>query len=395
MIAHQHAGVARVATSVILTFLTFALLAPARAQGVTTGRAGGPQPIYIGQIVPLTGGVTTGGPSAREFEMAGAALAVRQINAHGGINGRPLRLVLADDRATNSGAIAAFQWLATSRHVTAIIGPVQSSEIQAMTPYIKRAAIPVMIGGTAPILTHEGDAWVFRTRPSSTYEARVLTTFAVTTLHLTKFALLHANTVAGWGADAELVADLKARGLTPLSDQSFTDGTTDLTAQVLAIKKANATALISYFSAPDSLLPLAREMHQVGVHLTWLGSSSLGAMRIRLAGGALLYNTYVAEDYAPGQSPEANAFARASEATFHLSATFEAAYVYDGLQILAMVMRQVGTSNQAIRQGILGIKGYRGVEGTYTFDRNGDGLHQDAIVQNVQGRLRVIKVFTF
>jgi branched-chain amino acid transport system substrate-binding protein len=191
------------------------------------------------------------------------------------------------------------------------------------------------------------------------------------------------------------VADLKARGLTPLSDQSFTDGTTDLTAQVLAIKKANATALISYFSAPDSLLPLAREMHQVGVHLTWLGSSSLGAMRIRQAGGALLYNTYVAQDYAPGQSPEAIAFARASEATFHLSATFEAAYVYDGLQILAMVMRKVGASNRAIRQGILDIKGYRGVEGTYTFDRNGDGLHQDAIVQNVQGRLRVIKLFTF
>jgi branched-chain amino acid transport system substrate-binding protein len=58
-------------------------------------------------------------------------------------------------------------------------------------------------------------------------------------------------------------------------------------------------------------------------------------------------------------------------------------------------MRKVGTNPYAIRRGVLGIQGYRGVEGTYNFDHFGDGLHQYTVVQNVQGRLQVVKVLSF
>jgi hypothetical protein len=58
-------------------------------------------------------------------------------------------------------------------------------------------------------------------------------------------------------------------------------------------------------------------------------------------------------------------------------------------------MRKVTTDPQAIRQGNLTIRGYRGATGTYNFDRHGDGLHQYTIVQNVSGHLRVIRVLAF
>jgi branched-chain amino acid transport system substrate-binding protein len=79
----------------------------------------------------------------------------------------------------------------------------------------------------------------------------------------------------------------------------------------------------------------------------------------------------------------------------HLPAEAGSAYAYDGVQILARVMRKVGTNPQAIRRGILALRGYRGVMGTYNFDHNGDGLRQDTIVQNVNGELRVVKVISF
>ncbi len=58
-------------------------------------------------------------------------------------------------------------------------------------------------------------------------------------------------------------------------------------------------------------------------------------------------------------------------------------------------MRKVGTTPRAIRTEILTITDYHGTMGIYTFDRNGNGLRQNTIVQNVHGHLHVIKVFTF
>jgi branched-chain amino acid transport system substrate-binding protein len=89
------------------------------------------------------------------------------------------------------------------------------------------------------------------------------------------------------------------------------------------------------------------------------------------------------------------AFDQSCKATFHLRATFTGASAYDAVRILALVMRRVGTAPGAIRGSILSIRGYRGVMGTYNFDRNGDGLHQETIVQNVEGRLRVVKALVF
>lgn len=392
MNAHCQAGVARVAAPVTLILLGLALLGPAHARGLAGSRAVAKSPIYIGEIVPLTG------PEAIEtgrLEQAGATLAVRQINAQDGINGYPLKVILADDQSTPPGAIAAFKRLSQASKVAAILGSTFSRQAQALTPSIERAEIPMITGGTAPILTHEGDPWVFRTQPNDTYGARTATAFVVNTLHLSRIAILHGGDLAGRGADALLRADLRALGITPVADLAYTYNATDLTAQVLAIKRSGATALLNQGAVPADSLLLARPMHQVGVHLVWLGSQALASASTRRQGGALLYGTYTLTSYSPGQSPEAAAFDRASEATLHLPGDFASGYAYDALNLLAMVMRKVGTDPQVIRAGILSIRGYRGAMGTYNFDCNGDGLHQDTIVQNVQGRLRVIKVFVY
>jgi branched-chain amino acid transport system substrate-binding protein len=191
-----------------------------------------------------------------------------------------------------------------------------------------------------------------------------------------------------------LRADLKALGVTPVTDQSFTTSASDLTSQVLAIKKSGATALLSIISLPADYLLLAHQMSQVGVHLTWLGNEVMITPAVVQA-GALFSGTYAATPYAPGQSTEATSFDRVSRATFHLAGNFTSGYGYDAVQILARVIRKVGTAPRAIREGILAIRGYRGVMGIYNFDRNGDGLRQFTIVQNVKGRLRVMKVLSF
>jgi branched-chain amino acid transport system substrate-binding protein len=318
---------------------------------------------------------------------------VRQINAQGGINGRPLKLVLADDRSTSAGAISAMQKLAGLHHIAAIIGPNYTTEILAMTPAIEQAGIPMIIGGQVAKTTQVGNPWVFRCRPSQIIESRVIATFAVSTLHLTRIAIAHTN-LAGPGSDALLLGSLKRLGVVPVANETIPINSSDLTAQVLAIKKSGARALIVTLAQVSDYLLLARQMHQVGLHLTWVGNPILSVGTTVRQGGALLYGTYSATDSAPDRSPEAIAYNKELARQFHLTEPSSNAYVYDGVQILARVMRSVGTSPHAIRRGILALRGYRGVEGIYRFDRNGDGVHQEAIVQNVRGRLRVSKVVT-
>jgi branched-chain amino acid transport system substrate-binding protein len=348
-------------------------------------------PVYVGQIVPLTGPWASG-PGT--FEQAGARQAVDEINAQGGIHGRPLKLIVVDDHSTIPGTLAAFRQLTTDGRVTAVIGPVISTMIVPLLPAIKQAGLPVIIGGGAAKLTHVSNPWIFRTRPSTIYSSPALASFAVQTLHLTRIALLHATDPSAMGTDAGVRADLKVLGVMPVTDQVIPDKATDLTAQLQAIEASGATVLISAGQPADYVL-LGRQMRQMHLHLTWLGDTVLGSPVTRKMGGAFLYGAYSATDYVSGQNAEAVAFEKALKARFQLPGAAEAAYVYDGLHILAMVMRTAGTAPQALRQGILAVQGYHGVEGTYNFDRNGDGLHQDNIVQNVQGRLHLIKVFTF
>jgi branched-chain amino acid transport system substrate-binding protein len=263
-----------------------------------------------------------------------------------------------------------------------------------MTPSIEQAGIPMIIGGSAPTTTHSGDPWVFRTRPNAIYSARAQTTFAVSTLHLSRIALFYNDNTTGKEIHRLQRGDLKALGVTPVTEQAYPVLAHDLTAQVLAIKKSGATALITEGQEPSDYRLLARQMRQVGVHLAWVGDPIV-ALTAVLPGATLLRGTYAVTDYIAAQSPEATAFDQALRAAYHIPGGFPEALTYDGLQILARVMRKVGTNPQAIRRGILSIRGYRGVEGTYNFDRNGDGLHQYTVVQNVQGRLRVVKVLSF
>lgn len=389
----RQSAAARVALA--LTLIGISLFASAGGQAVGARPAAATKLISIGEVVPLTGGgsvIPAGGP----YEQAGAQLAVRQINANGGINGHYIKLFLADDQSTiPAGAIAAFQRLARLG-VTAVLVPNFSKEVQALTPAIKQAGIPTMIGGTTSVLTHEGDPWVFRTRSMGTYATKVLSAFAVTTLHLSKIALLHTTEVAGTQAETELLADLQALGVTPVADQPFPVNATDLTPQLQAIKDSGATGLISYGAfQPADVVLMGRQMRQLGMHLTWLGNSDIISAAALQQGGALLDGIYGTTDYISGQNPEAVAFENALAAAYKLPGNQSDAYAYDALNLLALVMRTAGTSPQAVRTGMLAIAGYHGVMGTYTFDANGDGLHQQTVVQDVQGHLRIVKVLTF
>ena len=119
--------------------------------------------IRIGLVSEITGPNAEAG----SYTINGAKLALEQINKKGGILGKQVELVIEDNQSTNPGTVLAFSKLGGNKDIPAIIGPIRSTQVQAASPTIQKAGIPVMIGGTDPSLTHVNNPWVFRCRSES------------------------------------------------------------------------------------------------------------------------------------------------------------------------------------------------------------------------------------
>jgi len=149
--------------------------------------------IKIGMTVPMTGPAANTG----QFQTDGAKLAIEQINAAGGVLGRKLELVEEDDQTTNPGMVLAFSRLVNRGDLAVIVSSQRSTQVNAISDDIKKAGLPVFIGGSDPTLTHMGDPWIFRTRPNDTYSSKVIAEFGVNDLKKTKWAVVHGTDAFG------------------------------------------------------------------------------------------------------------------------------------------------------------------------------------------------------
>ncbi len=355
-------------------------------------RARAAEPIRIGQIAPSSGS----GAEFGRFEANGAKLAMAEINAAGGVLGRPLEIVAEDDQTTNPGAVLAFSRLAGRDDIVAFLGPAPSTQNHAIAPDVIKAARPLMFGGTDPALTHAGNKWVFRCRPNDSYSARVIADFGAKDLGKKKWAIVHSTDAFGTSGMKLLVAALNKLELTPALVQGYANQQPDFTAVVLALKQSGADLVATYFTFPNDLAVFARQLRQLGVSTPWIGSPSIVATSSLNLAGPALFGTYGVADSDPAASPQASAFAKLYENAYKSRPDMFGAWTYDGLHILAQAMTTAGnTDPEAMRRAILTIKGYKGAEGTYSFDANGDGLHGYNVVKNDGGNIVFVRHVDF
>jgi branched-chain amino acid transport system substrate-binding protein len=257
-----------------------------------------------------------------------------------------------------------------------------------MAPEVLKLGKPVLIGGTDPALTHMGNPWLFRFRPNDGYSARVIADYGVNTLGKRKWAIVASTDAFGTGGKDALVAALKTMGITPVLVQGYTNDSKDFTAVVLAIKRSGADVMASYMTFETDLGIFAKQRRELGVDIPWIGSPSITATTaLRLAGPAL-NGTFGVADFNRDSSPSAKAYAAEYVAAYKTRPDLFSSWPYDAMHILAMAINNAKSLDpEKIRQAILAIKNYQGAEGTYNFDKNGDGLHGYNVVKNVNGRI--------
>jgi branched-chain amino acid transport system substrate-binding protein len=344
-------------------------------------RARAADTIKIGVCSPLTGPAAEVGA----IQLNSAKLATAEVNAKGGVLGKQVELIVEDDQTTNPGIVLAFSRLAANPDMVGFLGSIRSTQVNAMAPDVAKLGKPVMFGGTDPTLTHNGYRWLFRCRPNDSYSAQVIADYGVNTLKLKKWALVYSTDAFGTGGQKALTDSLSKFGIKLALEQGYTNQQADFSPVVLAVKQADADVMSSYFTyEPDNAL-FARQLRQLGVHLPWIGSNSIISPVTRGLAKNALWDTYGVADFTPDANDASKAFT-AAYGKAHNGATPDSGWTYDGINILCNAINDAKTTDpEKIRAAILSIKGYKGTEGEYNFDQNGDGLHGYNIVKNVKG----------
>jgi branched-chain amino acid transport system substrate-binding protein len=348
--------------------------------------------IKIGMMTESTGPSSEAGI----YQANGAKLALDEINQSGGVLGRQFELRNEDNQSTNPGSVLAISKLTSGADLTALIATVRSTQIQAISPTVMRARLPILVGGTDVGLTHANNPWIFRARPNDGYSARVIADYGLNTLKLKKWAIIHSTDAFGNGGKNSLTESLKAAGVTPVLVQGFTSNSQDFTPIVLAIKNSGADIVSTYIANSTDVAIFAKQLRQLGVKAAWVGSPSVSTdTAMKLAGDAL-HGSYSIADFSPGASAQAQAYADKYRAAYKVDPDFYSAWAYDSVKLLALAIKNANsTKPDDIAKALHAIKDYKGVEGAYTFDANGDGLHGYNIVRNDGGKIVFVKHIDF
>ena len=379
----------------ILTLLPFAGIAGA------TVPAQEKESIPIAMLVPITGASATEG----SYFIKAADLAIDQINAAGGVNGQPINFIKIDNQSSNPGALNALNKAVNEDGVFAILGPVKSTQVFAISDATKEYAVPMIIGGTNANLTQQGNPWLFRCRPDDSIAAAAMVQYAAEDLGLTKIGVLHDSDAFGTGGADLVEAGVKARGLELVAREKYTTKDREFTAQLLALKNAGAEIMILYGTNPEDVSVIQRQYRQLNPGYLYIGSPSSGMKDALALSKEAAEGLLAIADYVPGQTEEAKKYAADYEA-FHGEAMDQlAAWNYDGLMMMAQAMRDAGVDwaaikgdaakiaevREKIRENMLNTQGYKGVLGTFSFSENGDGLHEVSVVEIHQDGKHTLK----
>jgi len=352
-----------------------------------SGNAMAAEEIRIGFTPPITGIHAAGG----SLQVKAIKLALKEINAAGGVNGKKIDLRIVDNQSTNPGALAALNKVVEQEKVLALIGYLYSTQVFATSDATKNYGIPTFIGATNVNLTKQGNPWLFRVRPDDSIAAAAMVKYIKEDTKLTKIGLLHDQDAFGTGG-ADLVEKYaKEAGLTVVKRMSTTTATKDLTAELLAMKNAGAEILIFYGHEEATAL-LQRQMRQLGSPFKFLGSPSAASKDSLNLAREAAEGIWAVVDFVPGQSEENRRYAEAFKKEYNEEYDNLSIWTYDGLKILVNAIKKAGEDRGKIRQAILATQGYKGVQGTFSFTPNGDGLSEVSIVQIENGRQKLLKI---
>jgi branched-chain amino acid transport system substrate-binding protein len=354
------------------------------ASGSGSGPAA-PEPILVGEYGSLSGSEATFGQSTHN----GIQLAVDEINAAGGINGRPVEVKVYDDQGKTQEAGTAVTRLITDDGAVAILGEVASSLSLAGGQVAQQYGVPMITpSSTNARVTAVGDK-IFRVCFIDSFQGYVVAKFAAENLGIKKFATLYDQQSAySKGLKDDFAKALAGFGGTVVSEQAYTGGDQDFNAQITALRSAGPEAIFipGYYTDVGNIAVQARKL---GVDVPLLGGDGWDSSKLAEIGGAAIEGAYYSNHYAAEeQRPEVGTFVTAYGAAYAGAVPDGlAALGYDAARLLFDAMKRSPSLGGAdLAAAIAGTRDFAGVTGRITIDAQRNASKPAVVVQMKGGR---------
>ncbi|MGE0735027.1 MAG: ABC transporter substrate-binding protein [Alphaproteobacteria bacterium] len=342
------------------------------AIGLTAGQSRAEE-LVIGIINPMTGPGSDLGISGQQA----VDPLIEELNKAGGVKGMKLRVIYRDDQSNPQRGVAAALELIQREKVDVIMGTNLTHVAFAVSPVVNQAKIPFIVFGTGdPLIDIAKFPYSFRLNMTNGMEAATIVGYAVSVAKIKAPALLVDTTALGQSGERALIAAMAKHGLKPVARETFGMTDTDMTGQLINIKKANADMLFVWGLGPV-LAHAARSAERVGFNAPTIGGIGIHQEGFyKLAGPAgtkwsgSFFRSFTKDANGP-EDPQVRKFITKMESVYKdkMSASSMISGVWDdALRLLVdAVGRAKSKSGDDIKAALEATNNFKGMMSTYTF----------------------------
>lgn len=342
----------------------------------------------IGAIFDITGPASSLGIPERDS----ARLFEEQINAAGGIHGKPLKIIIEDNESDSTIAVRVAKKLIDSNNVLAIAGPSTSGTSMALIDTMTKNEVPLVSAAASRHIVEpvEDRNWVFKTAQN---DSVVLETIAAYLKEqgIDSVAFMSVNNAYGDSGRVEFEAMAAEAGLTIVAMERFNETDKDMSAQLTRVRTYNPGALIVWAIPPAASI-LTKNFKQLGMEMPLIHSHGIGNRTfIDLAGDSAngvvfpVGHLLVAEQL-PDSDPRKEMlvnYATSFEEKFKQPRSTFGGYGWDAVALIAEAIKNAGpeADRAAIRDELEKISGFHGVSGIFNMSATDhSGLDSSALV---------------
>ena len=330
------------------------------------------QDIKIGGLLETSGFIASlGGPG-----VDGVNLAVEQVNAAGGINGRKVQFINVNSESDNTKTVSGAKRLIEQEKVVAIVGPMSSGSAFAVTDTVERAKVPMIANGATRgiVLPPEQKRYTFLAPLTDVVVLGVMLK-DMQAKGIKRIAILNSDVAFGTAGRESLEKTAAAAGIAIVAKEAFGNADTDMSPQLTKIRGSDAEATVLW--ATGAGLAIATKNHRsLGIKTPlYLAHSANDFNFLRLAGdsanGILLPSSkiYVTSALPASDSQKAvvEGFVQAYEKKYGKPPATFAGNGYDAAMMIMQAVKKAGTDPEKVRDAIEGTRDHVGVTAVYTY----------------------------
>jgi branched-chain amino acid transport system substrate-binding protein len=347
--------------------------------------------IKIGVLNEMTGGNATLGTSSAN----GAKMAIKEANAKGGILGKQIEPVIADNKSEPSESANAMTKLASQDKVVAVMGIFASSNAIATSSVAEATKVPfVAVGATNPKVTVDEATgkvknYTFRVCFIDPFQGTVGANFVLNTLQLKKAAILVDNSSDYSKGLTTFFKDAYTKGGgSILAEEAYLQKDQDFKTILTKIKALNPEIIYipGYYEEVGKIVKQAREL---GINVPILGADGWDSPKLAEVGtGAALNNTYFTNHYSVNDtSPTSQAFVEAYKKEYGQVPDALAVLGYDAANIVIDAIKRANSLDpEKIREALAGTKDYPAITGNTTLNATHDAVKSVVIIEMKDGK---------